>query len=65
MLRISLTRLTANASASILSSNPDGAATPENLAQSGYLLRCYLTVHKAMEVRERALREVPEPAPGD
>jgi lysophospholipase L1-like esterase len=42
-----------------------GPATPENLVQSGYLLRCYLTVHKAMEVRERVLRAVPLPALGD
>ncbi|GIW83026.1 MAG: hypothetical protein KatS3mg105_4833 [Gemmatales bacterium] len=30
-----------------------GPPTPENLKQCGYLLRCYLAVHKGMEVKKR------------
>lgn len=31
----------------------NGPATEENLKKSGYMLRCYLAVHKGMEVKER------------
>lgn len=31
----------------------NGPATEENLKKSGYLLRCYLAVHKGMEVKSR------------
>ncbi len=34
---------------------PDGPPTEENLRTSGYLLRCYLTVRKLMEVKQRVL----------
>jgi hypothetical protein len=34
---------------------PNGPATEENLKKSGYLLRCYLTVHKGMEVKAKVL----------
>jgi len=34
---------------------PEGPVTEDNLRRSGYLLRCWLTVRKGMEVRERAL----------
>lgn len=34
----------------------NGPATEENLKKSGYLLRCYLAVHKGMEVKDKALR---------
>ena len=34
---------------------PNGPATEENLKQSGYLLRCYLAVHKGMEVKMKVL----------
>jgi len=30
-------------------------ATEENLKKSGYLLRCYLAVHKGMEVKTKVL----------
>jgi len=33
----------------------NGPATEENLKKSGYLLRCYLAVHKGMEVKARVL----------
>jgi lysophospholipase L1-like esterase len=33
----------------------NGPASEENLKKSGYLLRCYLAVHKGMEVKERVL----------
>ncbi|OAI50477.1 hypothetical protein AYO44_05620 [Planctomycetaceae bacterium SCGC AG-212-F19] len=33
----------------------NGPATDENLKKSGYLLRCYLAVHKGMEVKARVL----------
>lgn len=33
--------------------NAGGPATPENLARDGYLLRCYLAVHKGMEVKAK------------
>jgi len=32
---------------------PGGPATEENLKKSGYLLRCYLAVHKGMEVKAK------------
>jgi lysophospholipase L1-like esterase len=32
---------------------PRGPATEKNFLKSGYLLRCYLTVRKAMEVKEK------------
>jgi hypothetical protein len=34
---------------------PNGPATEENLKKSGYLLRCYLAVHKGMEVKAKVL----------
>jgi lysophospholipase L1-like esterase len=34
---------------------PQGPATEENLKKSGYLLRCYLAVHKGMEVKAKVL----------
>jgi lysophospholipase L1-like esterase len=34
---------------------PNGPATAENLKKSGYLLRCYLAVHKGMEVKAKVL----------
>ena len=37
---------------------PVGPATQENLRRSGYLLRCWLTVRKGMEVRKRVLAPV-------
>jgi lysophospholipase L1-like esterase len=33
----------------------NGPATEENLKKSGYLLRCYLAVHKGMDVKARVL----------
>jgi lysophospholipase L1-like esterase len=33
----------------------NGPATEENLKKSGYLLRCYLAVHKGMEVKAKVL----------
>ncbi len=32
---------------------PEGPATEKNFLKSGYLLRCYLTVRKAMEIKEK------------
>jgi lysophospholipase L1-like esterase len=32
-----------------------GPATPENLAKCGYLLRCWLNVHKVMEIKQKVL----------
>ena len=32
-----------------------GPATPENLAKCGYLLRCWLNVHKVMDIKARVL----------
>jgi lysophospholipase L1-like esterase len=32
-----------------------GPATPENLAKCGYLLRCWLNVHKVMEIKDKVL----------
>jgi lysophospholipase L1-like esterase len=32
-----------------------GPATPENLAQGGYLLRCWLSVHKVIEIKAKVL----------
>jgi lysophospholipase L1-like esterase len=32
-----------------------GPATPENLATCGYLLRCWLNVHKVMEIKAKVL----------
>ena len=32
-----------------------GPATPENLAKCGHLLRCWLNVHKVMEIKARVL----------
>ena len=34
-------------------SPPEGAPTKENLLKSGYFLRCYLTVRKGIEVKEK------------
>lgn len=34
---------------------PPGPASPSNLATYGYLLRCYLAVHKGMEVKAQVL----------
>ena len=36
-----------------------GPATPENLANCGHLLRCWLTVHKVMEIKEKVLDSRP------
>jgi lysophospholipase L1-like esterase len=39
----------------LTSVSANGPATDENLKKSGYLLRCYLAVHKGMEVKARVL----------
>ena len=35
----------------------NGPATDENLKKSGYMLRCYLAVHKGMEVKAKVLTD--------
>ena len=32
-----------------------GPATPKNLAQGGYLLRCWLNVYKVIEIKAKVL----------
>ncbi len=39
------------------------APTPENLANSGYLLRCWLTVRKLAEVKRQVIDALPPPQP--
>lgn len=41
---------------------PDGPASAENLRRCGYLLRCYLAVHKGMEVKAKVF-DATEPLP--
>jgi hypothetical protein len=46
---------------------PDGPASEENLRRCGYLLRCYLAVHKGMEVKAKvfdATEPLPQPPEG-
>jgi len=38
-----------------------GPATPENLRDDGYLLRCWVMVHKLIEVKKHAIDGVPHP----